>query len=59
MDDVLFQQIDRVDAQGKACGTTAYMSDLSFPGMLYAWFVRSKHPHALIKSVDVSKALAL
>ena len=59
MDDIRFEQIARVDAQGKACGTTAYMSDLSFPGMLYAWFVRSKYPHALIKSVDISKAMAL
>ena len=59
MDDIRFEQIARVDAQGKACGTTAYMSDLSFPGMLYAWFVRSKYPHALIKSIDVSKAMAL
>src|SRR5450759_1523406 len=59
MDDIRFEQIARIDAQGKACGTTAYMSDLSFPGMLYAWFVRSKYPHALIKSVDISKAMAL
>ncbi|HEY5001026.1 MAG TPA: hypothetical protein VII15_04235, partial [Candidatus Cryosericum sp.] len=59
MDDIRFEQIARIDAQGKTCGTTEYMSDLSFPGMLYAWFVRSKYPHALIKSVDISKAMAL
>jgi CO/xanthine dehydrogenase Mo-binding subunit len=59
MDDICFEQINRIDAEGKACGTTKYMSDLSFPGMLHAWFVRSKYPHALIKSVDVSKAKAL
>ena len=59
MDDIRFEQIARIDAQGKTCGTMEYMSDLSFPGMLYAWFVRSKYPHALIKSVDVSKAMAL
>ncbi|HEY5485525.1 MAG TPA: molybdopterin cofactor-binding domain-containing protein, partial [Candidatus Cryosericum sp.] len=59
MDEIHFEQINRIDAEGKACGTTKYMSDLSFPGMLYAWFVRSKYPHALIKSVDISKAMAL
>ncbi len=59
MDDIHFEQINRIDAEGKACGTTKYMSDLSFPGMLYAWFVRSKYPHALIRNIDVSRAKAL
>jgi CO/xanthine dehydrogenase Mo-binding subunit len=59
MDEIHFEQINRIDAEGKACGTTKYMSDLSFPGMLYAAFVRSKYPHALIKGVDTSKAMAL
>ncbi|MEN6387618.1 MAG: molybdopterin cofactor-binding domain-containing protein, partial [Candidatus Cryosericum sp.] len=59
MEDIHFEQINRIDAEGKACGTTKYMSDLSFPGMLYAWFVRSKYPHALIRNIDVSRAKAL
>ena len=52
MDEVRFEQTARIDAEGKACGTTRYMSDLSFPGMLYAAFVRSRYPHALIRRVD-------
>jgi len=59
MDEVRFEQTARIDAEGKACGTTRYMSDLSFPGMLYAAFVRSRYPHALIKRVDTSRALQL
>jgi CO/xanthine dehydrogenase Mo-binding subunit len=54
-----FEQIARIDARDKASGRTRYMSDLSFPGMLYATFVRSRFPHALIRRVDTSKALAL
>ena len=59
MDEVRFEQTARIDAEGKACGTTRYMSDLSFPGMLYAAFVRSRYPHALIKRVDTTRALQL
>lgn len=59
MENIHFEQIKRIDAEGKTCGTIRYMSDLSFPGMLYAWFVRSKYPHALIRNVDISRALAL
>lgn len=59
MDDVRFEQINRIDAAGKTNGTTRYMSDLSFPGMLYASFVRSRYPHALIRSVDTSRARSL
>ena len=59
MDEVRFEQTARIDAEGKACGTTRYMSDLSFPGMLYAAFVRSRYPHALIRRVDTSRALQL
>lgn len=54
-----FEQIARIDARDKASGRTRYMSDLSFPDMLYAAFVRSRFPHALIRRVDTSKALAL
>jgi xanthine dehydrogenase D subunit len=51
--------IPRRDAFGKASGATQYPSDISLPGMLFAGVLRSKHPHALIKRIDVSKARAL
>ena len=51
--------IPRKDAYEKASGATKYASDISMPGMLWAGVFRSKHPHALIRSVDTSKAKAL
>ncbi|MDI6600681.1 MAG: molybdopterin-dependent oxidoreductase [Thermoanaerobacteraceae bacterium] len=53
------KDIPRVDAYEKVTGTTKYMSDLSFDGMLWGKVLRSIHPHALIKSIDTSKAKAL
>ena len=41
---------------GKVTGATKYMGDLTFPGMLWGRVLRAAHPHALIKSIDTSKA---
>jgi carbon-monoxide dehydrogenase large subunit len=50
----------RIDAREKVTGTTAYTDDLQFGNaLLHARIKRSPHPHALIKSIDVSKARAL
>jgi CO/xanthine dehydrogenase Mo-binding subunit len=43
----------------KVTGRAAYGSDINLPGMLYARVKRSPHAHALIKSVNTAKALAL
>lgn len=48
--------VPRVDAVGKVTGATKYMGDLTFPGMLWGRVLRAAHPHALIKSIDTSKA---
>ena len=40
-------------------GTSQYVDDITLPGMLYAAFVRSTYPHAVIKKVDASAALAM
>jgi CO/xanthine dehydrogenase Mo-binding subunit len=40
-------------------GQAEFTDDLNFPGMLHAGFVRSPYAHARIKSIDVSRALAL
>src|SRR5919197_636699 len=40
-------------------GDAKYTDDLSVPGMLWMHVVRSPFAHARIKSVDVSKALAM
>ena len=49
----------RVDAMGKAVGSTVYAGDFSMPLMLHAKVVRSTQASALIKRLDVSRARAL
>ncbi len=49
----------RIDALKRVTGTATYTGDLRVPGMLYARVLRSPHPHARIRRIDVSKAKAL
>ena len=50
----------RIDAREKVTGAAVYTNDLQFGNaLLFARIKRSPHPHALIKKLDVSKALAL
>ncbi|HEX8163252.1 MAG TPA: molybdopterin cofactor-binding domain-containing protein [Pyrinomonadaceae bacterium] len=49
----------KVDARQKCTGQTLFADDITLPRMLYCKILRSTEPHALIKSVDVSKALRL
>ena len=53
------RSVMRIDARDKVTGTLKYMSDLSFPNMIHGAILRSKHPHALIKKIDISKAKEL
>src|SRR6266404_4455113 len=48
----------KVDARAKCTGQTKFADDIFLPRMLYCKILRSHHPHALIKHIDVSKALA-
>ena len=48
----------RVDARAKVTGSLRFADDLSFPRMLYCKLLRSPHPHALLRSVDVTRARA-
>ncbi|MGE5588984.1 MAG: xanthine dehydrogenase family protein molybdopterin-binding subunit [Clostridia bacterium] len=52
-------RICRIDAEDKVTGKLKFMSDLSFPGMLWGAVLRSAHPHALIKKIDTSRAEAM
>lgn len=45
-----------IEAEKKVRGTAQYADDIVVPDTLYCNFVRSTHPHALIKNIDVSKA---
>ena len=49
----------RIDAEKRVTGTATYTGDLRLPGMLYARVLRSPHPHARIRRIDLSRAQAL
>lgn len=49
----------RIDALERVTGKATYTGDFHLPGMLYARVLRSPHPHARIRSIDVSKAAAM
>jgi CO/xanthine dehydrogenase Mo-binding subunit len=46
----------RHDGVDKVTGRAIYTNDFTLPGMVYGRIVRSPHPHARIKSIDVSAA---
>src|SRR6516162_4259922 len=56
---VIGKPIAMVDAAGKTTGAGKYTDDLSLPGMLVGKILHSPYPHALIKKIDASRALAL
>ena len=47
------------DGPDKVTGKAKFGADLFLPGMLMGKILRSPHPHAIIKSIDTSKAEAL
>jgi CO/xanthine dehydrogenase Mo-binding subunit len=47
------------DGLDKVTGRAKYGADLILPGMLVGKILRSPHPHAIIVSIDTSKAQAL
>ncbi len=53
------QPLPRVDARAKVTGTARFTHDIQLPGMLHARILRSPHPHARLRRIDVSGALAV
>ncbi len=49
----------RIDGIAKLQGAAIYAADIRLPGMLVGKILRSPHPHARVKGVDVRAALAL
>jgi CO/xanthine dehydrogenase Mo-binding subunit len=49
----------RPDGVPKVTGQAQYGADYELPGMLWGEVLRAPHAHARIKSIDVSRALAL
>lgn len=48
----------RVDSRAKVTGQARFADDLSLPRMLHCKLLRSSQPHAIIESIDVSRAAA-
>ena len=48
----------RHDGTDKVTGRAKYGADISLPGLLHGKVLRSPHAHAIIKSIDTSKAEA-
>jgi CO/xanthine dehydrogenase Mo-binding subunit len=53
---VVGKAVPFVDIKEKLTGRAQYLDDIAFPGMLVGKILRSPHPHALIKSIDTSRA---
>jgi CO/xanthine dehydrogenase Mo-binding subunit len=55
---VVGQPVPRVDGIEKVTGRVRYVTDLALPGMVHAKVLRSPHPHARVRRVDVARARA-
>jgi CO/xanthine dehydrogenase Mo-binding subunit len=54
------ESVQRIDSLPKVTGEAQFTDDLPFGvSLLYGRIVRSPHPHALIKRIDASQALAI
>ena len=56
--DVVGTRPIRHDGPDKVMGRARYAADIHLPGMLYGKILRSPHPHARIRGIDASRALA-
>ena len=56
---VVGTDVPRTDAIPKVTGAAQYVADLHLRGMLHAAVLRSPHPHARIRGIDISAAAAL
>jgi 4-hydroxybenzoyl-CoA reductase subunit alpha len=56
---VIGKPFRKVDARAKCTGQTRFADDITLPRMLFARLLRSPVPHALIKNIDISEAMAL
>lgn len=56
---IIGSRVPLKDAYRKVTGEGVYADDMKFPGMLHARILRATKPHAKIKRLDTSKALAM
>lgn len=53
----LGESLHRVDAREKTLGYGVYVDDMALPGMLHGKALRSQYPRAIIKRINIDKAL--
>ena len=51
--------VPKIDSYAKVTGTAKYADDLQLPRMAYGRILRSSHPHAYIRRLDIARARAL
>ncbi len=56
---IIGKPVPRVDAVDKVTGAAKYAADVNLPGMLWAKFLHSPHPHARVRRIDTSRAEAM
>ena len=56
---IIGSRITRIEDEPLLRGHGRFLDDITIAGMWHAAFVRSPHPHAVIKSIDKSAALAM
>ena len=49
-------KVPRIDGHLKTSGKAKYTADINLPGMLWAKYLRSPYPSAIVKNIDISKA---
>ena len=57
--DVVGTRPIRHDGPDKVTGRARYGADIQLPNLLFGKMLRSPHPHARIRNIDASRALAL
>ena len=53
---IIGKALPRIDAYERVSGAAQYTYDVTFPDLLHAATLRCPHAHAMIKSIDTSKA---
>src|SRR5712692_3342137 len=51
-------RLPRLESEPLLRGRGRFVDDIALPGMLHVTFVRSPHPHALVRGIDKARALA-
>ncbi|HEX7975723.1 MAG TPA: hypothetical protein VF498_15035, partial [Anaerolineales bacterium] len=53
------RSVPRIDALAKVKGEAVFSSDMSLPGQAYMKVLMARRPHAIVRSVDTSRAEVL